>query len=135
MLEKTPKALKTIGEAARELNLVHTETGKVKTHIIRFWEKEFPQIKPKIRAKGRRYYTPENINLLKKIFFLLKDKGMTIKGVKKMFQNKISDIQVDDFVRKDIDTYSDITKKKKLKKIKKILCELKNLYNGQKKLS
>jgi len=52
-----------------------------------------------------------------------------------MFQNKISDIQVDDFVRKDIDTYSDITKKKKLKKIKKILCELKNLYNGQKNLS
>jgi len=130
MLEKSPEALKTIGEVARELNLVHTETGKVKTHVLRFWEKEFPQIKPKIRAKGRRYYTPENINLLKKIFFLLKDKGMKIKGVKKILQNKISDIQVDDFVRKDINLTSNIAKKEKLVKIKKILSELKNIYNG-----
>jgi len=130
MLEKTSEALKTIGEVARELNLIHTETGKVKTHILRFWEKEFPQIKPKIRAKGRRYYTVENINLLKKIFFLLKDKGMTIKGVKKILQNKISEIQVDDFERKDINSNSNTSKKQKLIKIKKILSELKNLNNG-----
>jgi len=130
MLEKTSEALKTIGEVARELNLVNTETGKVKTHILRFWEKEFPQIKPKIRAKGRRYYTAENINLLKKIFFLLKDKGMTIRGVKKILQKKISDIHIDDFARKDINSNSNITKKEKLIKIKKILTELKNLYNG-----
>jgi len=130
MLEKTSEALKTIGEVARELNLVQTETGKAKTHILRFWEKEFPQIKPKIRAKGRRYYTPENIILLKKIFFLLKDKGMTIKGVKKILQKKISDIQVDDFARKDINYNINITKKEKLIKIKKLLSELKNLYNG-----
>jgi len=130
MLEKTSEALKTIGEVARELNLVHTETGKVKTHILRFWEKEFPQIKPKIRAKGRRYYTPENINLLKKIFFLLKERGLTIKGVKKILQNKISDIQVDDFIRKDTTSHNNIKKKQKLIKIKKILSELKDLYNG-----
>jgi len=130
MLEKAPEALKTIGEVARELNLVHTETGKIKTHILRFWEKEFPQIKPKIRAKGRRYYTPENINLLKKIFFLLKDKGMTIKGVKKILQSKISDIQVDDFAIKDTNPQTNISKKEKLIKIKKILSELKDLYNG-----
>jgi len=130
MLEKTSEALKTIGEVARELNLVHTETGKAKTHILRFWEKEFPQIKPKIRAKGRRYYTTENINLLKKIFFLLKNKGMTIKGVKKILHNKISDIQVDDFTRKDISPQINISKKEKLIKIKKILSELKDLYNG-----
>jgi len=130
MLEKTSEALKTIGEVARELNLIHTETGKVKTHILRFWEKEFPQIKPKIRAKGRRYYTVENINLLKKIFFLLKDKGMTIKGVKKILQNKISEIQVDDFEKKDINSNSNTSKKQKLIKIKKILSELKNLNNG-----
>jgi len=129
-LEKTSEALKTIGEVARELNLVHTETGKAKTHILRFWEKEFPQIKPKIRAKGRRYYTTENINLLKKIFFLLKNKGMTIKGVKKILHNKISDIQVDDFTRKDISPQINISKKEKLIKIKKILSELKDLYNG-----
>jgi len=130
MLEKTSEALKTIGEVARELNLVHPETGKVKTHILRFWEKEFPQIKPKIRAKGRRYYTPENINLLKKIFFLLKDKGMTIKGVKKILKKKISDIQVDDLARKDINLQCNISKKEKLIKIKKILSELRDLYNG-----
>ena len=114
MLEKTSEALKTIGEVARELNLVHTETGKVKTHILRFWEKEFPQIKPKIRAKGRRYYTPENVKLLKKIQYLLKDKGLTIKGAKKIIENNFNDIEVDDFTRKDISTNNLLDKKEKL---------------------
>lgn len=127
MVEKSAEALKTIGEVAKELNLIELETGKAKTYILRFWEKEFPQLKPKLRAKGRRYYTPENVQLLKKIQYLLKDKGLTIKGAKKIIENNINDIEVDDFARKDISTNDLLNKKEKLIKIKKIISEIKNL--------
>jgi DNA-binding transcriptional MerR regulator len=127
MSEKTAEALKTIGEVAKELNLIELETGKAKTYILRFWEKEFPQLKPKLRAKGRRYYTAENVTLLKKIQYLLKDKGLTIKGAKKIIENNINDIEVDDFERKDISTNDLLNKKEKLNRIKKIITELKNL--------
>jgi len=127
MVEKSAEALKTIGEVAKELNLIELETGKAKTYILRFWEKEFPQLKPKLRAKGRRYYTPENVQLLKKIQYLLKDKGLTIKGAKKIIENNINDIEVDDFARKDISTNDLLNKKKKLIRIKKIISEIKNL--------
>ena len=127
MSEKTAEALKTIGEVAKELNLIELETGKAKTYILRFWEKEFPQLRPKLRAKGRRYYTQENIKLLKKIHYLLKDKGLTIKGAKKIIENNINDIEVDDFERKDISTNNLLDKKEKLIRIKNIITELKNL--------
>ena len=127
MSEKTAEALKTIGEVAKELNLIELETGKAKTYILRFWEKEFPQLKPKLRAKGRRYYTTENVKLLKKIQYLLKDKGLTIKGAKKIIENNIDDIEVDDFERKDISTNDLLNKKDKLIRIKNIITELKNL--------
>jgi DNA-binding transcriptional MerR regulator len=127
MSEKSAEALKTIGEVAKELNLIEVETGKAKTYILRFWEKEFPQLKPKLRAKGRRYYTAENVKLLKKIQYLLKDKGLTIKGAKKIIENNINDIEVDDFERKDISTNDLLNKKKKLNRIKKIITEIKNL--------
>ena len=127
MSEKSAEALKTIGEVAKELNLIELETGKAKTYILRFWEKEFPQLKPKLRAKGRRYYTAENVKLLKKIQYLLKDKGLTIKGAKKIIENNIDDIEVDDFERKDISTNDLLNKKEKLIRIKEIITELKNL--------
>ncbi|MFZ9275984.1 MAG: MerR family transcriptional regulator, partial [Candidatus Fonsibacter ubiquis] len=92
-----------------------------------FWEKEFPQLRPKLRAKGRRYYTPENVKLLKKIQYLLKDKGLTIKGAKKIIENNFNDIEVDDFTRKDISTNDLLDKKEKLIRIKKIITEIKNL--------
>ena len=127
MSEKSAEALKTIGEVAKELNLIELETGKAKTYILRFWEKEFPQLKPKLRAKGRRYYTAENVQLLKKIQYLLKDKGLTIKGAKKIIENNFNDIEVDDFTRKDISTNDLLDKKEKLIRIKKIITEIKNL--------
>ena len=127
MSVKTAEALKTIGEVAKDLNLIDLETGKAKTYILRFWEKEFPQLRPKLRAKGRRYYTPENVKLLKKIQYLLKDKGLTIKGAKKIIENNINDIEVDDFERKDISTNDLLDKKEKLIRIKKIITEIKNL--------
>ena len=128
MSEKSAEALKTIGEVAKDLNLIDLETGKAKTYILRFWEKEFSQLKPKLRARGRRYYTPENVKLLKKIQYLLKDKGLTIKGAKKIIDNNFNDIEVDDFTRKDISTNDLLDKKEKLIRIKKIITELKNLF-------
>jgi DNA-binding transcriptional MerR regulator len=127
MSVKTAETLKTIGEVAKDLNLIDLETGKAKTYILRFWEKEFPQLKPKLRARGRRYYTPENVKLLKKIQYLLKDKGLTIKGAKKIIDNNFNDIEVDDFTRKDISTNDLLDKKEKLIRIKKIITEIKNL--------
>jgi DNA-binding transcriptional MerR regulator len=127
MSVKTAEALKTIGEVAKDLNLIDLETGKAKTYILRFWEKEFPQLRPKLRAKGRRYYTPENVKLLKKIQYLLKDKGLTIKGAKKIIENNLNDIGVEDFTKKDISINDLLDKKKKLIKIKKIITEIKNL--------
>jgi DNA-binding transcriptional MerR regulator len=127
MSVKTAEALKTIGEVAKDLNLIDLETGKAKTYVLRFWEKEFPQLRPKLRAKGRRYYTPENVKLLKKIQYLLKDKGLTIKGAKKIIENNFNDIEVEDFKRKDISIYDLLDKKEKLIRIKKIITEIKNL--------
>ena len=127
MSVKTAEALKTIGEVAKDLNLIDLETGKAKTYILRFWEKEFPQLRPKLRAKGRRYYTPENVKLLKKIQYLLKDKGLTIKGAKKIIENNFNEIEVDDYTRKDISTNDLLDKKEKLIRIKKIITEIKNL--------
>ena len=88
-MNENNKNYKTIGEVAKILNLVDKKTGKLSTHTIRFWEKEFKQIKPYIFSGKRRYYDDKSIEILKKIQFLLKNKGMTIKGVKKQLNNKI----------------------------------------------
>ena len=83
----------SISEVSKLLNLVHTKTGKPQNYILRFWEKEFKQIKPKIINK-RRFYSNEQIEIVKLVKFLLKDKGMTIKGVKNLLNlntNKLDD--------------------------------------------
>jgi len=71
------------------------------THVIRFWETQFKQIKPKILNSNRRYYDEKTINLLKKVKFLLKDQGMTIKGVKKILNNEDS-LKLDEMADKSI---------------------------------
>ena len=81
-MRENNKTYKSIGEVAKILNLVDKKTGKLSTHTIRFWEKEFKQVKPYIFSGRRRYFDANTINILKKIKFLLKNKGMTIKGVK-----------------------------------------------------
>ncbi len=83
-MNKSTKAYKTIGEVVKILSLKNKSGQRIPTHTIRYWEKEFKQIKPKILAGNRRYYDEFNINLLKKIKFLLKEQGMTINGVKKL---------------------------------------------------
>ena len=89
-MDKSDNAYKTIGEVAKILQLKSKKKGVLPTHTIRFWETQFKQIKPKILNANRRYYDERTINLLKKVKFLLKDKGMTINGVKKVLKGEES---------------------------------------------
>ncbi len=77
--KKAARAFRTITEVAAELN--------VPAHVLRFWEKKFSQVAPVQKAGGRRYYRPEDIDLLKKIEFLLHNEGYTIKGVQKLLKD------------------------------------------------
>ena len=118
---KKPQAYKTISEVAETLGLINTKTGNLSTHTIRFWEKEFKQIKPHIFAGKRRYYDNATINILKKIKYLLKDKGMTIKGVKK--QLNWTERNLDETDNISINTSNIL--KSKISKISKLLRDLK----------
>ena len=123
-MKKSLKAYKTIGEVAEILEL-DSIGNKKNTHTIRYWEKEFKQIKPIIINK-RRHYDGKNIDLLKKIKFLLKDKGMTISGVKKQLNEDFFDI--DPSENKSINA---LNLKYKLNKINKLVKDLKT-SNGKK---
>ena len=120
-MDKNPEAYKTIGEVAEILTLSSKQDKIITTNTIRFWEKKFKQIRPKILNGNRRYYNLNNLKLLKKIHFLLKEKGMTINGVKKILNNKES-LELDETLNKSIRT---MNFKKKLVKISKILKDLK----------
>ena len=128
MIKKLDSAYKTIGEVARELNLINSKSGKLNTHTIRFWETQFKQIKPNIRAGKRRYYSEKDFILIKTIMHMLKNQGFTIKGVKKILDNQNININkldvVDDFnVNKTLIKSERI--KKKLLKINKLIKNLK----------
>jgi DNA-binding transcriptional MerR regulator len=79
-LEKAPDAFRTISEVAEDLD--------VPQHVLRFWESRFPQIKPMKRAGGRRYYRPDDVDLLRGIKHLLYGVGYTIRGVQGVFREK-----------------------------------------------
>ena len=123
--QKLDDAYKSIGEVAKDLNLVNPKTGKLNTHTIRFWEKEFKQIRPKIFAGKRRYYDQETIKIIKKIRYLLKEKGLTINGVKKFLINERS-FNLDESSNNSINT-SKNNLKSKLKKISNLVKEIKKL--------
>ena len=122
MTKKTFDAYKTIGEVAEILNLVNSKNGSLSTHTLRYWEKEFKQIKPKILAGNRRYYDSKSIEIIKKIKFLLKDKGMTIQGANKYLNNENS-FKLDHYDNRIINSKKIL--KSKLKKISKLAKELK----------
>ena len=122
---KKENAYKSIGEVAKLLNLVSQKTGKLNTHTIRFWEKEFRQIRPKIFSGKRRYYDNKTIEILKKIKFLLKEKGMTINGVKKHLINKNS-FDLDELSYTSINSKNN-NFKSKIEKISKLVKEIKKL--------
>ncbi len=122
-MNKSDQAYKTIGEVVEILDLKTRSGNKTSTHTIRYWEKEFKQIKPKILSGNRRYYNKSNIDLLKKIKFLLKEQGMTINGVKKIL-NKGHSNHLDEISNKSIRTDN---LRNKISNISKIIKDLKNI--------
>ena len=124
MIKKKEYAYKSIGEVTKILNLKSKNNKSVPTHTIRFWEKEFKQVKPKIFTGNRRYYDEENVNILRKIKFLLKDKGMTIKGAKQILDSK-EPLKLDEIGNKSIKVNNLKKKIVNISKIIKVLREFK----------
>ena len=126
-MKKTNDAYKSIGEVAKILDLVNKKNGSLNTHTIRFWEKEFKSINPIILTGRRRYYDKKSIEVLKKIKFLLKNQGMTIKGAKRALETTDS-FNLDDETNKHINMGNkNLDLKKKVAKISKLVKEIKDL--------
>ena len=122
--------LVNISELASQLELINEITKKPSNHILRYWEKEFSQIKPTIINK-RRYYDKKQIEIIKLIKFLLKDQRLTISGVKKVLKSNINNLD-------DYNSFSLKAEYQKLnikKKTNKILEKLKKIKNYGKKNS
>ena len=107
MIHKSNKAYKSIGEVAKILNLVNEKKGTLNTHTIRFWEKEFKQIKPNILNGNRRYYNNDTIEVLKKVL------------------NSDRSLKLDELPNNSINANYSI--KNKLKKISDLIKQIKNL--------
>ena len=124
------KKLLNISEVSILLNLVNKSTKKPSNYILRYWEKEFKEIKPIILRK-RRYYSDKQIDTIKLIKFLLKNKGMTINGVKKILNSKINSL--DDY--NSISLKTEYYKHNFKSKSKEILEKIKKIKNYGKKNS
>ena len=124
MIHKSDSAYKSIGEVARILDLVNSKKGTLNTHTIRFWESEFKQIKPKILSGNRRYYNKETIEILKKVKYLLKEQGMTIKGVKKVL-NSNNSLNLDELSNNSISANYNF--RNKIKNISNLVKQIKKL--------
>tara|TARA_B100001059_G_C17555515_1_gene437419 strand:+ start:149 stop:547 length:399 start_codon:yes stop_codon:yes gene_type:complete len=123
--------LMTISEVARKLKLINPKTNQPLNHVLRFWEKEFKEIRPK-KINNRRYYSSEQVMLIKNIKFLLKTKGMTISGAKKLIQTNV--IKLDDNDKHGLKT--DNYKYKLIIKSKKILEKINRIkFYGKKNSS
>ena len=138
---KSPEAFRTISEVSKDLSLPQ--------HVLRFWETKFVQIKPIKRGGGRRYYRPEDIELLKGIKYLLYNDGYTIRGVQKVIKesgtkkilkkenniNSFTDIENDNIDHRDQLNHSlhsiSETKRKKLMNVLNDLVSLKNKLNQE----
>tara|TARA_B100000378_G_C17826690_1_gene336502 strand:- start:91 stop:495 length:405 start_codon:yes stop_codon:yes gene_type:complete len=129
---KSTSAYKTIGEVAKELDLVNNKNGSLQTHTLRFWEKQFRQIRPSIKAGKRRYYSKKDFETIKLIKYLLKDQGLTIKGVQKILNTK-KDLHLDDSLFFGVNSQNCKNSKllkSKIIKIAKIIKEIKTIKNG-----
>ena len=124
---KSEGSYKTIGEITKELGLIDKKTGRLQTHTIRYWETQFRQIRPTVKAGGRRYYSVKIFKIIKYIKFLLKERCLTINGAKKIL-NSSDTHSIDDNINIGINK-SDLNKtkiiKNKVKNISKIIKELK----------
>ena len=116
------KKFLNISEVSIILGLVDKSNNKPLNHILRYWEKEFYQIKPR-KINRKRYYSRDQIEILKKIKYLLKNKGMTISGAKKILKNNTNKLDDNDLHSLKKDYYKNNLKTKTkdlLNKIKKI---------------
>ena len=100
-----------ISELSRILNLIHPKTKKPLNHVLRFWEKKFKQIRPKI-INNRRYYSPDQVEIMKKIKFLLKTKKMTIFGARNFLNENINKLDDYNISSLDTDYYRNLLKTK-----------------------
>ena len=119
-----------ISELSKLLEIVNTKTKKPSNYILRYWEKEFKQIRP-IIIKNRRYYSKKQINIIRLIKFLLKEKGMTISGVKNILKSNINSLDDYNSFSLKADYHKEVTKDKS----KKILEKLKKIKKYGKKIS
>ena len=110
---------KGISDVAKILDLIDPITKKPLNHVLRYWEKEFKDIKPK-KINNRRYYTLKQIELIKMIKFLLKNKGMTISGVKNLINLNINKLDDPDSISLKTDYYKKYLKTKSREVLKKI---------------
>jgi DNA-binding transcriptional MerR regulator len=115
-----------ISELAQKLNLIDKKSKKLSTHTLRFWEKEFKEIKPIKFIGNRRYYDKKNIELIKLIQFLLKKQGLTINGAKKILNKNVNSL--DDYQSSSIKVkyFKDNIKQK----TKVILNRINKIKNG-----
>ena len=112
----------SISQLAKQLNLVDKKTKKPSTHTLRFWESKFKQIKPTI-ITGRRYYSNKDVETIKLINFLLKEKGLTITGAKKILSEKTNKLDASGLKSIKTDYFKEMIKNKSekiLKRIKKL---------------
>ena len=136
---KSPEAFRTISEVSKDLSLPQ--------HVLRFWETKFTQIKPIKRGGGRRYYRPEDIELLKGIKYLLYNDGYTIRGVQKVIKENgakklfSKNVQNNSFTVQEVDNINAVEEKDLSKGIigetkrKKLMNVLNDLVALKKKLN
>ena len=116
--------LLTISDLSKKLNLTNLDSKKPLNYVLRYWEKEFKQIKPKI-IRNRRYYNNQQVELIELIHFLLKIKGLTLKGVKKILDSNVN--KLDDYKSDSLKAqYYKLKIKNKLKKLLEKINRIKN---------
>ena len=111
-----------ISQLSKILDLIDPKSEKPQNHILRYWESEFKELKPK-KINKRRYYSEKQVEIAKMIKFLLKNKGMTILGVKNLFKSNINKLDDDNSHGLKANIYKNIIKTKSkslLEKIKQI---------------
>ena len=119
-----------ISQLSKKLKLVNPDTKRPLNHIVRYWEKEFKQIKPQ-KINNRRYYSSKQVEIIKIIKFLLKNKGMTIIGVKNLLNVRTNKLDDTDSISLRNDYFIHLLKNKS----KSILGKISNIKKHGKKNS
>tara|TARA_B100000780_G_C20800056_1_gene317738 strand:- start:65 stop:439 length:375 start_codon:yes stop_codon:yes gene_type:complete len=120
---KNKNKLLTISKVALKIGLVNKKSKKPLTHTLRFWETQFKQLNPTVLAGGRRYYSSKDLDVIKLIFYLLKEQGLTLNGAKKAMNENLNKLDATKSSSIKAEYYKKLIKLKSiniLKKIKKL---------------